>query len=189
MSAADLNRDGPKWQGERAAINLAVIYEDQPTHEWARAACKLVNDLAGMDYLCSRSWSVAQLNDPVVFPKAARTAALADVIILALHAGAELPFPLHDWFDAWLPQRNLPVGALVSLMNVGESKAVLPGVRGYLEAVACKGRLDLLIEEQKLSSVLFIGAAIEERLKVAPDAFPTWMSEASDRWNHWGINE
>lgn len=187
-----LNRDTTNQPAAEAAINLAVIYEDGSTREWARAACKLVNELAGVDCMRSRAWSVTQLNDPAVFPKAARTAALADVIILALHAAAELPALLCAWFEVWLPLRDRPVGALVSLMDVnGKSKIVPFDVRNYLGAVAQRGRLDLLIEEQKLPAPPTKTVLSEKNPESLGARFDSADQESNpyERWNHWGIND
>lgn len=187
-----LNGDTSNQKVAEAAINLAVVYEDRFTREWARVACKWANELAGEDCMRSHAWRVDQLNDPAIFPQAARTAALADVIILALHAAAELPSSLCAWFEVWLPQRDRPVGALLSLMDVnGKSQIVPLDVRTYLQSVAQRGRLDLLIEEQRLPGPRTETAASEKTSVPMQIGFNDVVPKLNlyERWNHWGIND
>jgi len=137
-----------------SAINLAIIYEDPLTQKWAGQMCALVTAFIDRDCLASKSWRIGDLAAPKVLSDAVCAAAQADVIILSLHDAEELPLNLRVWIEAWLPRRDLPVGALITLIGVAEgSKASSLHARRHLETVARRARMDLLLEERRSESV------------------------------------
>jgi hypothetical protein len=137
-----------------SAINLVIIYEDSLTREWGRQVCNLVTDFVEKDCVASNSWRVCDLAAPQILHDAVRAAAQADVIVLSLRDAEELPLNLRDWIEAWLPRRELPVGALITLIGVAdESKASSLHARRQLEAVARRARMDLLLEERRPPSL------------------------------------
>jgi hypothetical protein len=134
-----------------AAINLTIIYEDPLTQEWAGQVYDQVTEFIDREQVANNSWRVCDLAASQVLPDAVCAAAQADVIILSIHDGDELALNLQAWVEAWLPRRDLPVGALITLICVAEdSKASSLRARKQLEAVARRARMDLLLEERWL---------------------------------------
>jgi len=133
------------------ALNVALVYQDLPTRKWAIQVCDQVSWLAGKDAVHCTGWEIGRLSDPEVLKDAVLTTMRADVILISIYDAKELPVDLCVWIDAWLPRRSLPTGALIVLISVpGETAAQLEHARGYLRAVALKGRLDFLLRERKL---------------------------------------
>jgi hypothetical protein len=133
------------------ALNVALVYQDIPTRKWATQVCDQVSRLAGKDAVCCTLWNISRLGDPEVLHDAVLTTMQADVILISIYDAKELPVDLCVWIDAWLPRRSLPTGALIALISVpGQTSAQLEHARGYLRAVAHKGRLDFLLRERKL---------------------------------------
>lgn len=131
------------------AINLTIIYEDLLTLEWAGQVCDQVTAFIDRDCLASNSWRVSDLADPKVLQDAVCAAARADVIVLSLHDAEELPLNLRVWMEGWLPRRDLPVGALITLIGVAEeTKASSLRSRRHLEAIGRRAGMDLLLEER-----------------------------------------
>jgi hypothetical protein len=133
------------------ALNIASVYQDAPTRKWAAQVCDQVTQLAGKDAVRCTWWEISRLGDPEVLKDAVLTTVPADVILISIYDAKELPVDLCVWIDAWLPRRSLPTGALIALISVpGQTSAQLEHARGYLRAVARKGRLDFLLRERKL---------------------------------------
>jgi len=132
-------------------LNVALVYQDAPTREWAAQVCDQVTRLGGKDAVRCTWWEISRLSDPEVLKDAVLTTASADVILISIYDAKELPADLCVWIDAWLSRRSLPTGALIALISVpGQTSAQLEHARGYLRAVARKGRLDFLLRERKL---------------------------------------
>ena len=152
-----LGRTTPSDEAESAApeteyaLNVTSVYQDAPTRKWATQVCDQVTQLAGKDAVRCTGWEISRLNDPEVLKDAVLTTMQADVILISIYDANELPIDLCAWIDAWLPRRSLPTGALIALISVPEqASAQLEHARGYLRAVARKGRLDFLLRERKL---------------------------------------
>lgn len=156
------------------AINLAIIYEDPLTQEWAGQVCDVVTAFIDRGCLASHSWRVGDLAAPKVLHDAVCAAAQADVIVLSLRDAEELPLTLRIWIEAWLPRRDLPVGALITLIGAAEgSKAFSLHARRYLEAVARSARMDLLLEERRSESVSPQVGGSQRDCGHADDMFPS----------------
>jgi hypothetical protein len=152
-----LERTAPSDEVESApsktecALNVALVYQDAPTRKWATQVCDQVSRLAGKDAVHCVSWEISRLSNPEVLMDAILMTLVADVIMVSIYDTKELPIDLCAWFDAWLPYRSLPTGALIALINVpGQVSAQLEHTRGYLRTVARKGRLDFLLRERRL---------------------------------------
>jgi hypothetical protein len=139
------------WPETQYALNVALVYQDAPTREWAAQVCGQVTRLAGKDAVRCTWWEISQLGDPEVLKNAVLTTTQADAIFVSIYDAKEFPVDLCVWIDAWLPRRSLSTGALIALISVpGQMSAQLEHARGYLRAVARKGRLDFLLRERKL---------------------------------------
>ena len=133
------------------ALNVVLVYQDAPTRKWATQVCDQVTRLAGKDAVHCTQWEISRLGDPEVLKDAVLMTMVADVILVSIYDAKELPIDLCVWIDAWLPRRFLQTGALIALISVpGQVNAQLEHARGYLRAVARKGRLDFLLRERRL---------------------------------------
>jgi hypothetical protein len=131
-------------------LNLAGVYEDSVTRQWAMQMCRRATRLAGEAHMRATWYEVSSLSDPATLLKAVRSALVADVIVVAVYAAEELPLDLYVWFEVWLPRRLPRVGALTALIGVAEpldSRAV--STLQYLQAVARKAQLDFVPRKRK----------------------------------------
>jgi len=132
-------------------LNVALIYEDAPTREWAREAFECVTKVAAEHGVRPTWWNLDNLGNPGVLAAAVSTAMRADVIVLAARAGDGMPLAFYAWINAWLPNRFHSGGVLAALL--GETKhsgARRARVGDYLREVARQGRMSFLLEIRKL---------------------------------------
>jgi hypothetical protein len=133
-----------------SALNIAVIYEDAQTREWARGAYERVTKVAAEHGVRPTWWNLENLGDPGVLAAAVSTAMRADVIVLAARAGDGMPLAFYAWTNAWLPNRFHRGGVLVALLAKTERSAARPvRVGEYLREVARQGRMSFLLETRK----------------------------------------
>src|ERR1017187_6477518 len=132
------------------ALNVALLYQDTLTWEWAAQVCDQVTRLAGKGAVRCTRWELGQLSDPDALLDASLMTMVADVVLVSIYDAKELPINLCAWIDTWLPNRCLPMGALIALISVpGQLDAQTKPARDCLRAVARKGRLDFLLRERK----------------------------------------
>jgi hypothetical protein len=160
------------------ALNVALVYQDIPTRKWATQVCDQVTQLAGKDAVRCTWWEISRLSDPEMLKDAVLTTMQADVILISIYNAEELPVDLCVWIDAWLPRRSLQTGALIALISVpGQTSAQLEHARGYLRAVAHKGRLDFLLRERRLP-VASRGYLYMEKLTEQPNPATSVVQKA-----------
>ena len=136
--------------GSEYALNIAGVYQDVVTRDWAMQTCRWATQVAANSRVQNRWFDVHSLTDPGVFADAVRDAIAADVIVVSIHAADGLPAELCAWLEAWLPHRSSRVGALTALIGVTElldSQSNRP--LQYLQAVASKGRMDFIPQERQ----------------------------------------
>lgn len=85
-------------------------------------------------------WKFEVLREPRLFDAAARDAAWADMIVLAIRQSQELPAEVRRWIEHWLPSKQADSGALVALLDgrrghVGSATAVGPTLGQLTESV------------------------------------------------------
>ena len=187
-----LEESGRAPQDTDYTLSVAVVYQDALAQEWASQVCARARQLVGDDCLQSHWWHSELLQKPAALAEAVNAACLADVIVVAVQAAAELPVDLCVWIDAWLPRRGRKSGALVALIGVPDPTP--PGAalaHDYLLTVARKAGLDFLPHEQTVPSKT-------PRVYVQPNpqrANPTSralqyiLDEGRLAYRHWGINE
>ena len=94
---------------------------------------------------------LGELTQAAAFAQAVQAAAEADVLVISIRDGGELPLFLYVWIHAWLPRRAGRPGTLVALIGVRALPEVQIGhTRPYLEAVARCGGLDFFPQESRL---------------------------------------
>lgn len=133
-----------------APLNVALIYDDAQTREWAREAYERVAKLAGKQGVRPTWWNLNDLGDPGVLAGAVSTAMRADAIVVAARAGEGMPLAFYTWINAWLPNR-FHSGVLAALLGKTEhSSARRARVGEYLREVARQGRMHFLLETREL---------------------------------------
>jgi hypothetical protein len=135
-----------------APLNVALIYEDAQTREWAREAYERITKLAGEQGVRPTWWNLDNLGEPGVLAAAVSTAMRADVIVLAAQAGEGMPLAFYTWINAWLPNRFFRGGVLAALLGKTQrSGARRARVGEYLREVARQGRMSFLLETRTLA--------------------------------------
>jgi hypothetical protein len=132
------------------SLNIAGVYQDSVTRDWAMQTCRRATQLVGEESVQKAWYDANSLGDPVTFLDAVRAALVADVIVVSVYAADELPLDLYVWVQAWLPRRRSRAGALTALIGVAEP----PDSRfvrtvEYLQAVASRAQLDFIPQERK----------------------------------------
>src|ERR1051325_5632814 len=136
-------------------LNIALVYEDAQTREWAGEAYELISKLAGKQGVRPTWWNLENLGEPGVLAAAVSTAMRADVIVLAARAGEGMPLAFYAWINAWLPNRLRGGGVLAALLGKAERASTRPARVGeYLREVARQGRMNFLIETRKAQVVV-----------------------------------
>ncbi len=130
---------GPKYR-----FDLVVGYEDVPTRNRAlslydRLARRLLDEY---DFQCAW-WKFDHLRADSLMAQAIGDAAKANMIILSLGAGNQLPPVGQSWIEAWASHKSRRKSALVALIDVPRQPA--PGacqVQSYLEQIAQRAKMD-----------------------------------------------
>lgn len=130
-------------------LNIAGVYEDDVTRNWALDSCRRAAQLAGEERIQDTWYSADSLKDPGTLTEAVRAALVADVIVISIYAVEELPLDLQVWIDNWLARRLSRAGALAAVIGVAEPLGSgFVRTRGYLEEVARKAELDFIPHER-----------------------------------------
>jgi hypothetical protein len=131
----------------KEGVNVALIYEDAQTREWAREAYERVAKLAGEQGVRPTWWNLNNLGEPGVLAAVVSTAMRADVIVLAARAEEGMPLAFYTWINAWLPNRYFSGGVLLALLGKTQhSGARRTRVAEYLREVARQGRMNFVLE-------------------------------------------
>jgi hypothetical protein len=132
-----------------STLNVTAVYQDMWGREWARELWLRVTQLMGDDAITNTSWNLMELDRPEIFSEAVSAATLADVLVVSIHAGEQLPPSLCAWINAWLPRRQRQDGALIALLSVvaGQPDGPSKQAEEYLRGVARQGRLDFQLRE------------------------------------------
>jgi hypothetical protein len=174
------------------SLNIAGVYQDSVTKEWAMQTCRRATQLAGDERIQNTWFHASYLSDPGMFLDAVRAALAADVIVIAVHAAEELPLDLYVWIDAWLPRRSARVGALAAVIGVAEPldpKSLR--TREYLQAVARRAKLDFVPHERQWPVLPAAASSQEaaERAGPAAQAPPELRGRSPAGYDHCGLNE
>ena len=173
-------------------LNIAGIYQDSVTRDWAMQSCHRATQLAGGERVQNTWYNTNSLSDPGILLDAVRAAVAADVIMISVYAADELPLDLYVWIDAWLPRRLSRRGALAALVGVAQPLDS-PSVRTleYLQALARKAQLDFIPQqrERPAASVVSSMDLITEPASTAAQSLQELHSHRYDAYRHWGLNE
>jgi hypothetical protein len=130
------------------ASKVVLVYEDPIAQKRAMELWDRVSQLVGSEAARCSSWSLGELSHSHVLVKAAAAAIQAEVIVVALQAGGNLPPGLKAWVEAWLPFRRQQEGALMAILGLDpQPGASSDQVQSYLRAVARQRGLEFLAQE------------------------------------------
>lgn len=171
-------------------MNVTILYQDPETRAWATEMEARVRQLAGIESIRTATWHISALVRPEVLTEAVRSAAQADVVLVAVSGAEALPLELHVWFDAWLARRAHTAGSLVAL--VGEpARPSHQTARAldYFRTIAHRGGLDFFPQTRPLRP--------ESHALPTPPPLPQGAPPRSSGAarvhpapsRHWGLNE
>ena len=125
-------------------LKIAGVYQDIESRARIGDLWDRVADLAGPDAVPITAWSLEELSRAPAFQEAVSAAAVADVLVISIHAGDQLPPALCAWIDSWLPLRQRHDGSLIILLGVAAGQPEIPLARAkeYLSAIARGSGLD-----------------------------------------------
>jgi hypothetical protein len=141
--------------GARAdyALNVVLVYQDEPTRKWAAEIFDHAARLVGPQHVRGAWWSIYELGKPEALTAAVAATMQTDVVVVAVRAADELPLAFYHWSDLWLPRGPRGSGALIALLGFsGSSRSLGEGTRHYLKTLAQRGGLDFLVHERKLAA-------------------------------------
>jgi hypothetical protein len=127
-------------------FSAIVLYEDIVSRERAMELCdRLVHKFwAEVEFEFSW-WRFDFLHDSALAGDAVRLAARSELILLAAHAGRELPPPVRSWMEGWLPIREPGFGALVAMIGTdADQLRGLSPIHVYLREAAQRANMDYL---------------------------------------------
>lgn len=87
-------------------------------------------------------WKFGFLADRSLLTIAAREAAAADIVLIALGAGAELPPLIQKWINLWLSTRNGQPKVLAAVVGEEESHGTAATILLQLQELARLGGVD-----------------------------------------------
>jgi len=199
MKAGELLERTAFWDGVAIApvvseytLNIAGVYQDSVTRDWAMQTCHRATRMAGEDRVQNTWYNTNSLSNPGILLNAVRVAVAADVIVISVYAADELPLDLYVWIEAWLPRRLSRRGALAALFCVSEP-LYSPSVRTleYLQALARKAQLDFIPQqrERPAASVVSSIDLITEPAGTDAQSLQELYGHRDHAYRHWGLNE
>ena len=177
---------------EQMPLNVAIVYQDAQTREWANQTCARVAQQVRTEPIRSSWWKLDCLEHPLLLQGAAHAAAHADVIIIALYGVETMPFELAHWLETWLEQRAPREGAFVALIGaVQPSDAGANATRKYLREVASRGHLKFIPQVRRMA-IPADDRAPESAFapfSASPRGGDVAFGRSRDFHDNWGINE
>jgi hypothetical protein len=137
----------PIWKElKRFAVSAAC--EDFSTSTRADEFCRgLSRGVAPNCIIAKEIWLFNQLCVPQLRAIAASEAALAQLIIISVHHAEALPDGVKSWINQWLGQRKNHSVVLLALFDP-VYQGVSSSMRGYLQDVAKRGEMELLVKSE-----------------------------------------
>jgi len=183
---------GPVHWEPKFPFDLVVAYEDTSTrnraiHLYDHLAQQLMDDY---DFQCSW-WKFDLLVSSPLLEQAADAAAEANMIIVALRAGNELPRAASGWLDAWAARKDSRKSALVALIGgLGQETRGSCPLQTHLQKIARQAHMDFFAHEFDLSETgaAFTREGIEQRAQAVTPVLDEILHHRIPV-PRWGINE
>jgi len=179
-----------QWQ-PKYPFDLVVAYEDSATRERAMSlhdhlAKKLSDDF---DFQCAW-WKFEHIADDTLREQAVDDATSANMIVLSLRAGNDLPAAAQQWMEGWSHRRDHHKCALVTLFTNESSATSAPPTFTRLKQLARQAHMDFFANIPDIPGALpeLNLTQITER---ATAVTPTLRAILQQRFPlpRWGINE
>lgn len=189
QDAAD-NGVGPGPEAGRRVLEVVVIYDDLDAAGRAKHSLEeLPLGRAPAPLFSTRLWKVELLENRFLREQAAKEAAMADIILLAVSAIRTLPACVGEWMRRWSQCRPARPCAFCFLVGPKSSDAAgEPEARAALENLARKAGARVFRDVCR--------APARAVTKTPPDAPPTFSAAALDQMvrnlappKRWGLNE
>ncbi len=134
------------WQAA-SSFDLTVAFEDFRTQEAAQNLfARLQSQLDSSHEIRSTWWALDDLAIARKREVAAAAAASADMIIVSLRSGREIPATMTAWIESWLASKQERRSSLVALFHGPPASAhALKPAQAYLQSVAWLGRMDFFL--------------------------------------------
>ena len=186
------SRTRPAHWEPKFPFDLVIAYEDEGTRARAFALCDhLVRELRDDHDTRQSWWKFSFLYDPRLLEHATEAALTANMIIVSLNNGKELPFIARTWIEGWLRQKNGHDSALVALVdNTPSSRCSDCPMLRYLNGVAHKAGMDFF-PHVFVAAPLLAGSPFTDTPGDGTGLRPL-LEEILRRPNNahpWGINE
>jgi hypothetical protein len=125
-------------------LNVVISCQDKVTTLRTCAVLGLLErHLHEAGRLVCRWWDFEILGIHALRELASREAAAADIVMIGIHEGRELPEMVDAWMKRWLELRKDRPGALVALLEPSLEKSnASPGIQLQLRQAAALGHLD-----------------------------------------------
>jgi hypothetical protein len=128
----------------RPRFNVVIVYEDFVTGTRAMTVYdSLARSLANHYELANSAWKFEILRQASLKKIAVFDAMEADLVLISVHAGSELPEEVRAWIHLWLAQGNQANCALgLLLAETDEMIGRVAPAHSYLQEVANQHKLD-----------------------------------------------
>lgn len=142
-SLPDMKAPDSRWV-PKMPFDLVVAYEDRTTrnralHLYDHLAQQLLDDY---DFKCAW-WKFDHLTDPSLREHSMDDAAEANMVILSLHARAEIAEDHKSWVESWITLRDQRKCALVAMIGDGDQASIdSSNLIGWLHNAARLGHMD-----------------------------------------------
>jgi hypothetical protein len=137
----------------KEAENLAVLamFEDSATCHRVKEFCRdLTRDLGGHCKITQHLWVASTLRWRELQEIAAEEACASDLIVISAHQAESVPAEVRSWFDLWVHQKRSRRAVLLALLD-GSFEGAPGSTRAYLQEVARRGDLELVVESEPAS--------------------------------------
>ena len=191
MSSPAANVSSTSAWDPKFPFDLVVVYEDKLTrhralHLYDHLAQQLLDDY---DFQCSW-WKFDHLLNPTIRHQAADAAAVANMVILSVHARSELTPLQQMWIDEWLPKRDSRKAALVALIAGGtEPGSEKAPMVASLESAARLGGMDFFTHGFDIRQMQTDANVYPINQHTKAPATPPQLSQQPMPTPRWGINE
>ena len=191
MNSLLAKSSGPLVKKEDS-FSAVVLYEDHATRDRAMEVCdRLVHKFWADVEFEFNWWRFDFLNDSALASEAVQLAARSELILLAAHAGRELPPQVKSWINGWLPIREPGIGVLVAMVGTeaDQLKGLSP-IHVYLRETAQQANMDYL--PQVIDGPLGKFEASIETISKRAEKVTTLLDNILHRPPtplRWGINE
>jgi hypothetical protein len=188
-AARALSSHQSPWQ-PKYPFDLVIAYEDTTTRNRAlnlydHLAQELLDD---HDFQCSW-WKFSHLANDTLMRQASEAAAQANMIVVSVRAGGQLPDMAQRWLNNWLPIRGDHKSALVSMI-AGTSDKILDvcPIQSQLHRLARGASMDFFSHRFDSPLARFSTPTLAERANLVTPLMEEIL-ETKFAFPRFGINE